>query len=181
MLGWVSPVAGHFFNNLRNQIFSNFNFKKQFTLCLVNQNLKSLEPIGGAGPKFSSESKSLGTFEKTQNAVLALLCPAQGFPLPSFRYFEDASLTQNNSQANKHYRVETPDIQADSMLRMTIARKAKLNCRTDWKCGSKVSVDVRHFFFQVFGFNFHWIDLSCSGVSDACIQVFSRNKTFFLS
>jgi hypothetical protein len=44
-----------------------------------------LEPIGGAKPKFSSDSKSLGNFEKTEADSLALLCPAQAAPIPSFR------------------------------------------------------------------------------------------------
>ncbi len=43
------------------------------------------EPIGGAAPKFSSDSKSLGNFEKSSAETLALLCPAQASPLPSFR------------------------------------------------------------------------------------------------
>lgn len=45
-----------------------------------------LEPIGGAIPKFSSDSKSLGSFEKNFGESLALLCPAQAYPLPSYRY-----------------------------------------------------------------------------------------------
>ena len=44
-----------------------------------------LEPIGGAIPKFSSDSKSLGTFEKQFGEPLALLCPAQASPLPAYR------------------------------------------------------------------------------------------------
>ncbi len=43
------------------------------------------EPIGGAAPKFSSDSKSLGNFEKSSAETLALLCPAQASPLPSFK------------------------------------------------------------------------------------------------
>ena len=56
------------------------------TNCLTRARV--LEPVGSATPKFSSDSKSLGTFEKIQNGVLALLCPAQGFPLPNYRYYQ---------------------------------------------------------------------------------------------
>ena len=43
------------------------------------------EPIGGATPKFMSDSKHLGTFVKREGGNLALLCPAQAMPLPTFR------------------------------------------------------------------------------------------------
>ena len=56
--------------------FFNQNFNGNFLL---------LEPIGGAAPKFSSDSKTLGNFDKKEGAQLALNCPAQAFPLPSFR------------------------------------------------------------------------------------------------
>ncbi len=42
------------------------------------------EPIGGSKPKFSQESESL-TFTKSSGGKLALLCPAQGSPIPSYR------------------------------------------------------------------------------------------------
>ena len=54
-------------------------------MCFIIFN-KTIEPIGGALPRFSSDSKSLGTFEKNFGGSLALLCPAQAFPLPSYRY-----------------------------------------------------------------------------------------------
>ena len=44
------------------------------------------EPIGGATPKFISDSKHLGTFVKSEGGNLALLCPAQAMPLPTFRF-----------------------------------------------------------------------------------------------
>ena len=47
-----------------------------------------IEPVGGAAPKFSSSSKSIGTFEEKGGEPLALVCPAQAHPLPSFRYKE---------------------------------------------------------------------------------------------
>ena len=61
-----------------------FNFR--WTLVHPFNNLIILEPIGGAAPKFSSESKTIGTFEKTGGDSLALACPAQAYPLPTFRY-----------------------------------------------------------------------------------------------
>ena len=44
-----------------------------------------VEPIGGTKPKFSQESES-STFTKQSGLQLSLLCPAQGAPLPSFRF-----------------------------------------------------------------------------------------------
>ena len=61
-----------------------------------NKILFTIEPIGGAAPKFSSSSKSIGTFEEHGGESLALVCPAQAYPLPSFRYtiqFVDAVTT----------------------------------------------------------------------------------------
>ena len=46
--------------------------------------LNDLEPIGSASPKFSTADKS-STFVHTQSSSIALVCPAQGFPLPAFR------------------------------------------------------------------------------------------------
>ena len=43
-----------------------------------------LEPIGGSAPKFSSDTK-LSLFERTSMSQMALLCPAQGSPIPAFR------------------------------------------------------------------------------------------------
>ena len=43
-----------------------------------------LEPVGSALPKFSSKSNLAAYQEKALHA-LALTCPAQGSPLPSFR------------------------------------------------------------------------------------------------
>lgn len=43
-----------------------------------------LEPIGSAGPKFSSDDKS-ATFERGIGSPVSLACPAQAFPIPAFR------------------------------------------------------------------------------------------------
>ena len=47
-----------------------------------------IEPVGGAAPQFSSSSKSIGIFDEKGGEPLALVCPAQAHPLPSFRYTE---------------------------------------------------------------------------------------------
>ena len=55
------------------------------TLILRWIPLFNVEPIGGTKPKFSQESES-STFTKQSGLQLSLLCPAQGAPLPSFRF-----------------------------------------------------------------------------------------------
>ena len=59
-----------------------------------NETLLVLEPIGGAAPKFSSASKSIGTFDEKGGDSVALACPAQAYPLPSFRYKKQSDMTQ---------------------------------------------------------------------------------------
>lgn len=44
-----------------------------------------LEPIGSRVPTFPSDSKS-STFVRDEGSSFALLCQAQGFPTPLFRY-----------------------------------------------------------------------------------------------
>ena len=48
------------------------------------ENSKFLEPIGGASPKFSHESKTSSLF-KSNGESISLACPAQAFPVPAFR------------------------------------------------------------------------------------------------
>ena len=43
------------------------------------------EPIGSAKPKFSEDINSKGITRQEAKAV-TLVCPAQAFPLPSFRF-----------------------------------------------------------------------------------------------
>lgn len=52
-----------------------------------NKIIKTLEPIGGAKPKLSMRYDSL-SLRETESQSLALICPAQGFPLPAFRYIK---------------------------------------------------------------------------------------------
>lgn len=44
-----------------------------------------IEPIGFKAPTFSNDLKMLG-YERAEGHSFGLLCPAQGLPLPSFRY-----------------------------------------------------------------------------------------------
>ena len=43
------------------------------------------EPIGGAKPQFSSEAES-SSYKTKYGSKRALLCPAQAYPLPSYRF-----------------------------------------------------------------------------------------------
>ena len=45
------------------------------------------EPIGSSKPKFSEDVSLKGLNRKESNAV-TLVCPSQGFPLPSFRFVQ---------------------------------------------------------------------------------------------
>lgn len=59
-----------------------------------------LEPVTGTVPKFDSDTK-LSLFERSSHAQLALLCPAQGFPLPSFRYKPSMLYDSNETETNR--------------------------------------------------------------------------------
>ena len=58
-------------------LFCTYKFLGKFAVL-------SLEPIGGAKPKFSLVTKVLH-LEHEMGKSIALSCPAQGFPLPAFR------------------------------------------------------------------------------------------------
>jgi hypothetical protein len=66
----------------RHKDFQSHHFGKW--LLTVASTFFLLEPIGGAKPKFSQETE-IFQFTKSSRTSLALLCPAQGHPLPSFR------------------------------------------------------------------------------------------------
>ena len=44
-----------------------------------------IDPVGSALPKFSSKDK-INAFAIEKSSVLSLTCPAQGHPLPAFRF-----------------------------------------------------------------------------------------------
>ena len=55
----------------------------QFISLLLNSSF--LEPIGGSAPKFSAES-TISNLVRKVTTDLTLSCPAQGSPIPSFRF-----------------------------------------------------------------------------------------------
>ena len=59
-----------------------------FQIKGLNLNLKNCfhlsEPIGGSSPKISVVAKVLGLDVESSRSI-SLSCPAQGFPVPSFR------------------------------------------------------------------------------------------------
>ncbi len=56
-------------------------------LLSFKKNDPFVEPIGGASPKFSARDK-INAYSAKSSEILALDCPAQGFPVPAFRYFK---------------------------------------------------------------------------------------------
>ena len=54
-----------------------------------------LEPIGGAKPKFSTIGTGIQLKYNSESAI-ALNCPAQGYPLPSFRLVTKQNLCRTN-------------------------------------------------------------------------------------
>lgn len=53
-------------------------------LFLFSPGLRLAEPVASARPKLSSTINLIGLVTRT-NGSLPLFCPAQGFPLPSYR------------------------------------------------------------------------------------------------
>ena len=61
------------------------SFQVSLAMNSVLRNLLCIsEPIGSAKPKFSDDLNSKGMARFEGNPV-ALVCPAQAFPIPSFR------------------------------------------------------------------------------------------------
>lgn len=57
---------------------------------LTNLNVHSVEPMGRVSPKFPTGDISR-TFVANKGDGVPLLCPAQGFPAPAFRYLNQIS------------------------------------------------------------------------------------------
>ena len=53
-------------------------------IAKVTSNPNYLEPIGGAKPQFNSKSE-ISSYKAEEGIQFALLCPAQAYPLPSYR------------------------------------------------------------------------------------------------
>ena len=58
--------------------------RPQLKLRPVIQILRYSEPIGGSKPQISEDSQ-LKRLSRHENQIMAFVCPAQGFPQPSFR------------------------------------------------------------------------------------------------
>ena len=56
----------------------------RISLMVICKSPFHTEPVGAKAPKFSIESTS-SSFVKFLSQGFALLCPAQGYPVPSFR------------------------------------------------------------------------------------------------
>ncbi|XP_024939107.1 Down syndrome cell adhesion molecule-like protein Dscam2 isoform X44 [Cephus cinctus] len=63
------------------------------------------EPVGSKAPKFSSSNK-LSWFEQRSGEDFALFCPAQGFPVPAFRWYKfiDGTARRQPVQLNDRVR-----------------------------------------------------------------------------
>ena len=57
--------------------------------------LSRTEPIGSSLPKFLTDDK-YDAFSRDMGATVALKCPAQAYPLPSFRLEFDNNLVHQN-------------------------------------------------------------------------------------
>lgn len=66
-----------------SKIFNRFSY-----LCFT------IEPIGSKGPKFSNDLRS-STIDREEGQSFGLLCLAQAFPVPTFRYFSWVLYTVN--------------------------------------------------------------------------------------
>ena len=54
-------------------------------MCEIKIVTLSIEPVGAKAPTLSSDVKWSG-IERKLNISIALLCPAQAFPVPAFRF-----------------------------------------------------------------------------------------------
>ena len=77
--GYMTFGSGHWY-----QLSMHMDHPYQPLDVCMSVNVPPLEPIGSAKPKLSQESDIL-RFKKNVEEPLALLCPAQGSPLPAFR------------------------------------------------------------------------------------------------
>ena len=106
----------------------------------ISNTLSQIEPIGSAKPKFSSILKS-SSIEMTAESPLALTCPAQGSPLPAFRYF-------NYNLVFLHF-----------------------VCRTHWQCQAKVLQHTEPLRFPKGGVSKRSSNLSSSRIAYSGVQV----------
>ena len=48
--------------------------------------LWDIDPLGSTAPRFSGDSQVMSGFVRSEGNSFALLCPAQAFPPPEFKY-----------------------------------------------------------------------------------------------
>lgn len=68
--------------------YQRYRVKAKMIYQMVQEKVKYflLEPVGTKAPGFSSDFKSF-TLARSAGQSFGLLCQAQGFPVPNFRYF----------------------------------------------------------------------------------------------
>ncbi|KAF4517353.1 hypothetical protein B566_EDAN011740 [Ephemera danica] len=64
------------------------------------------EPVGSKAPAFSTDSKG-SIFVRSQGQGFSLLCPAQGFPVPAFRYDQiiECPTIEKKDQKHRHFQL----------------------------------------------------------------------------
>lgn len=73
--------------------------RRVINVCYVLLPLGIAEPVGSVRPKFPTMDNSRG-FVSTVEHALTLLCPAQGFPVPSHRWDKVAELSHRSIVVN---------------------------------------------------------------------------------
>lgn len=121
---------------------------------IFNKNFLTVEPVGSAAPRFSTLATldNIRGFTTKPGISFNLLCPAQGFPVPAFRYYFKIFFT------NKGFLIN--------------------NFRTGRIESSRIFSRFKGIFIRgIFWFEF-WVIVPGSGVSRTQLQVFSK-KIFF--
>lgn len=65
----------------KREFFNSFLYQRSIHIGTI---LVLSEPMGAKGPKFSSDDR-VHSFIRAAGSASSLQCPAQGFPVPSFR------------------------------------------------------------------------------------------------
>lgn len=71
-------------NTLLNQHSGDFRFSKKFLINCINIFLP--EPVGSVSPKINANEENIKILRAPLNQATKLLCPAQAYPVPIFRY-----------------------------------------------------------------------------------------------
>lgn len=81
-----APLRGSLFPCTSKSLRTRKSLRLFFSFSLHLGSHNVIEPVGSVRPKFPSISNINGLVIHT-NGTLPLLCPAQGFPVPSHRYY----------------------------------------------------------------------------------------------